>query len=89
MVGITRIVRNMEGLRMFITAQGRIGRGPASMKQGDCVCIFSYAKTAHIIRPTANAAQTTYAFIGGAYVHSVMNGEIEDIDIKEQDIILV
>jgi hypothetical protein len=83
------IIRNTDGLRVSTIAQGRTGCGPPSIKQGDRVGIFSYTKTAHIIRCISATEQTTYALIGGAYVHGTMSGEIEDLGIEEQDVVLV
>ncbi|OAL44061.1 HET-domain-containing protein [Pyrenochaeta sp. DS3sAY3a] len=86
--GVMAVVNNLEGSRLFITAEGRIGRGSPHIKAGDCVCILSYAKVAHVIRRTSDTGQTSYNFIGSAYVHGMMNGEVEDLDVEEVDIIL-
>lgn len=82
------VVNNMDGSQLFMTAEGRIGRGPPRIKVGDCVCILSYAKVAHVIRRTSERDQTSYNFIGSAYVHGTMNGEVEDLGVEEVDIIL-
>lgn len=73
----------------FSTAQGRFGYGPSNMAVGDSVCIFSFATTAHVIRRTPDSERETYALVGEAYVHGMMHGEVEDLGIEEQEIVLV
>lgn len=53
------------------------------------MCIFSFAMTAHIIRQTPDAGDKTYNLIGESYVHGMMNGEVEELRIDEENIILV
>ncbi|KAH7061939.1 heterokaryon incompatibility protein-domain-containing protein [Paraphoma chrysanthemicola] len=86
---IASIYVTMEGQRLFMTANGRLGRGSSSIEPGDSVCIFSSALTAHILRRSPNTTEETYTLIGEAYVHGMMHGEIEDLDIEEQDVVLV
>ncbi|KAK7957877.1 hypothetical protein PG988_012725 [Apiospora saccharicola] len=75
--------------RCFSTARGRLGFGSSNIAVGDSVCIFSFATTAHIIRRTPNLNSETYALVGEAYIHGMMHGEIESLDIEEQEIVLV
>ncbi|KAI0168017.1 hypothetical protein BJ166DRAFT_246115 [Pestalotiopsis sp. NC0098] len=75
--------------RIFVSSEGRICLGPSNIRQGDHVCIFSFAMTAHIIRQTPNAGDKTYNLIGESYVHGMMNGEVEELNIDEENIILV
>lgn len=79
----------MNGQRLFTTANGHLGRGPSSIRSGDSIYIFSYAKTARILRRSSNTDAETYTLLGEAYVHGMMNGEVEDLDIEEQDVVLV
>ncbi|KAH7089264.1 heterokaryon incompatibility protein-domain-containing protein [Paraphoma chrysanthemicola] len=88
-VAIMPIYNAMKEQRLFMTADGRLGRGPSTIQPGDSICIFSFARTAHILRRSPNTTAETYALIGEAYVHGMMNGEIEDLDIEEQDVVLV
>lgn len=78
----------MDSQRLFTTVQGRIGRGPSKMESGDCICIFSYARTAHIIR-CDSIERSKHRLIGEAYVHGMMNGEIGKLEVEEQDVILI
>lgn len=88
-MGANEIFIHHTGRRIFKTIGGRVGFGPANVEAGDCVCIFSYARTAHILRPTADVERKTYTIIGEAYVHGMMHGEVEELGLEEQDITLV
>jgi hypothetical protein len=72
-------------IRTFITQQGYIGIGPATMKAGDSVCIYFGARVPHILRPRSDNG---YTFIGEAYVHGIMDGELmtEDQESEEFEI---
>ena len=89
MTVIVPMVTTMEGQRMFATDHGRLGRAPANIRSGDLICIFSFAKTAHILRCSSDRSQTTYTLVGETYVHGMMNGEMESLIVEEQDIVLV
>lgn len=88
-VQMGQIGRVQEGRRFFITQGGRIGFGPSNISVGQRVCIFSWSKTAHVLDRAENDEKEQYTLIGDAYVHNMMYGEIEELKIQEQDIILV
>ncbi|KAI9692206.1 MAG: hypothetical protein M1822_006436 [Bathelium mastoideum] len=78
----------LERRRLFKTSKGRLGFGPKAIQQGDVICILNNAITAHILRRDKRQKRTTYRFIGEAYVHGMMNGEIETLNIEEEDFVL-
>ena len=61
------------GRRFFVTRRGYFGLGSNAMKVEDRVCLFQGGKTAYLVRPTGRQA---HHFIGDAYVHGLMNGEM-------------
>ncbi|ETS76095.1 hypothetical protein PFICI_11482 [Pestalotiopsis fici W106-1] len=63
----------LMGKRPFMTSMGRFGFGPLSLQEGDKV----------------NPEGANYQIIGQAYVHDMMHGEVENLGIEEQDILLV
>jgi hypothetical protein len=77
--------------RPFTTKSGRFGYGRVSVKDGDVLCIFDGSTTAHLIRrkDKGRLGDKEYQLVGEAFVHGVMYGEIRDLDINEQDIILI
>lgn len=79
----------LQNRRLFRTAQGRWGFGSIHMEEGDDVCIISGSTTAHILRPVGYALQKHFHFLGEAYVHGMMNGEIDTLGLEEQDVTLV
>jgi hypothetical protein len=51
------------------------------MKPGDVVCVLFGGGTPYVLRPTATADE--YLFLGSAYIHGIMDGEV--IDDWERD----
>jgi hypothetical protein len=66
-------VRHAFKRRLFITSKGHLGSGPAEMQMGDLICILLGFKTPVILRE--GSAESSYEFIGHAYVHGIMHGE--------------
>jgi hypothetical protein len=62
--------------RFFLTENGRIGCGPKLMQEGDVVSMAKGAQTACILRPVKGTDR--WLFVGEAYVHGLMHGEIFD-----------
>jgi hypothetical protein len=79
----------LQNRRLFNTALGRFGFGSAQIEKGDVVCILNGASTAHVLRPQTGSDGSSYYFIGEAYVHGMMHGEIGELCLREQDIYLV
>ncbi|KAE8354715.1 heterokaryon incompatibility protein-domain-containing protein [Aspergillus coremiiformis] len=81
--------------RFFITARGRIGLGPTSMKKGDRVYILPGGRTPFILRPNRRGQarvrqgldlhrytikpRLPQRLLGDCYVHGLMDGEAMDI----------
>ncbi|KAF2821671.1 hypothetical protein CC86DRAFT_99272 [Ophiobolus disseminans] len=58
--------------RFFITAEGRMGIGPRSMRADDLIVILRGGRLPFILRGNGAGG---YWLVGGAYVHGIMNGE--------------
>jgi hypothetical protein len=59
------------GRRIFVTGNGTIGLGPASVQKGDIVVEFLGGLTPFVLRPCDNH----YLLVGECYVHGQMEGE--------------
>ena len=59
---------------VFVTKQGYLGFGYVGIKPGDVVCILATASVPHVLRRTGDL---NYKFLGEAYVHGVMDGEVK------------
>jgi hypothetical protein len=75
------------GVRRFcVTDNGFIGLVPNQTLPGDKICIFLGVQTPLIVRskPSKNAdcgpEVEEYEFVGTAYVHGMMNGEMMGLD---------
>jgi hypothetical protein len=78
--------------RFIVTQNGYYGLAPPTAKEGDSCCVIFGARTPFIVRPIADLP-SYYKFIGEAYVHGMMKGEIVEMcadgEFQEEDIILV
>jgi hypothetical protein len=78
--------------RFIVTQNGYYGLAPPTAREGDSCCVIFGAKTPFIVRPVADLP-AHYKFIGEAYVHGMMKGEIVEMcadgELQEEDIILV
>lgn len=75
-----------RGRTLFATAGGRLGLGPERMQTGDVVTILFGTTVPIVLRP---AAAGCFTFVGGAYVHGIMNGEFMDRNPREEDFDIV
>ncbi|KAK0717282.1 hypothetical protein B0T26DRAFT_709393 [Lasiosphaeria miniovina] len=67
-----------NGRRLFTTKRGYVGFGPMSTKSGDSVVLFRGGRTAYILREYRKKRKEqviSYALVGEAFVHGMMNGE--------------
>jgi len=65
-------IQNLHARRPFITNNGYVGVGPASLGPGDLLYLFPGSKTPSIIRALNGE---TFSLIGEAYVDGIMHGE--------------
>ncbi|KAM5526194.1 heterokaryon incompatibility protein [Fusarium oxysporum f. sp. phaseoli] len=78
---LEELIRASHDSEMFMTETGYVGFGPRYMKPGDVVCVLFGGGTPYVLRPTATADE--YLFLGSAYIHGIMDGEV--IDDWERD----
>lgn len=60
---------------LLATTKGGFGLGPLITRPGDVCCLILGADVAFVLRPSPDISG--YKLLGEAFVHSVMNGEIE------------
>ncbi|KAI0381107.1 heterokaryon incompatibility protein-domain-containing protein [Hypomontagnella monticulosa] len=68
------------GLRFFVTRKGLIGAGARGLQVGDQIHVLLGGKTPFILRADKpkDDGGVFYQYIGNAYVHGIMDGEIMD-----------
>lgn len=88
--------RHMEDMQLFKTTNGRIGYTRVGVKAGDMLCLFDSSPVFHVLRRAEDRTEgefdnryETYRLMGDAYVHGLMYGEAEDMDLEERYIVLV
>jgi hypothetical protein len=64
------------GRVLFTTNQGFLGLGPPSTQIGDQACLLFGGDVPYILRPQASAPRNTWTFVGEAYIHGWMDGEM-------------
>ena len=82
------MVEFQVGRQLFTTADGRFGCGNVGVQEGDVVCVFQGAVTPHVLRKVSGHHRT-YTLVAAAYVHGVMNGEIEELGLEKDEIHLI
>lgn len=58
------------------------------IQKGDVVCIFDGAVTPYVLRKV-NGDDGTYKPVAAAYIHGMMNGEIQKLRLEAEDIHLI
>ena len=78
------------GRRLFWTAEGYMGLGPAAAKVGDQICVLHGGQVLYVLR--ARSANE-HEFVGECYVHGLMDGEAMamqmSLDLPDEKFILV
>lgn len=75
-------MRTMWTHRRFFVTEGRlVGLGPSLMAPGDRVAILNGSRSCAILRPLGDG---THEFMGTAYVHGVMEGQLIDGELKDK-----
>lgn len=75
----------------FISHLGYIGIGPEDTRVGDMVYVLFGGCVPFILRevPEAQEISGTHTFVGHAYVHGIMDGEMLEKDVPDEQVILV
>ncbi|KAM0326794.1 hypothetical protein ACHAQA_006668 [Verticillium albo-atrum] len=73
-----------RGRKLFVTVGGKLGLGPENMQRHDVVTILLGTSVPIVLRPFKDH----FTFVGGAYVHGIMDGEFMrgDPQMKDFDI---
>lgn len=70
-----------RGRTLFATARGKLGLGPENMQRQDVVTILLGTPVPIVLRPLGDH----FTYLGGAYVHGIMDGEFIRGDPREDD----
>ena len=72
----------VNAMRPFLTPRGYLGLGATLSRVGDLIVIFKGSRIPYVIRPLGEDRQ--FQFIGEAFCHGVMDGEIVDCGTAEE-----
>lgn len=76
--------------QLINTTDGRFGFTCTGVRPGDVVCVFNDSVSPFVLRRVEDRnGEARYMFVGDAYVHKLMYGEADSMDIVEEDIVLV
>ena len=83
-------LKYLEGRQLLQTRQGRFGYTKRGVMPGDQVCLITGLPVFHVLRDVSEETceEQHWKLVGDAYVHSLMYGEVDQLDIEERDIIL-
>lgn len=86
MTNILRVSRR----RFFNTLDGKFGFTMPDVQPGDIVCVLNGSPTPHVIRRVDDRdSQERYKFVGDAYVHGLMHGEVDKMAIEARKVTFV
>ncbi|KAH7391831.1 hypothetical protein BKA66DRAFT_458562 [Pyrenochaeta sp. MPI-SDFR-AT-0127] len=78
LTGLMRLLNR----RLFITASGQLGLGPAHMMSGDVVVVLFGGNVPYILRPLESGQ---WVFVGECYIEGLMRGEaVRGPDFQEE-----
>ncbi len=60
---------------LILSTNGYIGLAPFSTLRGDKICVFHGLHAPVVVRPNPD---NSYTFVGDAYIHALMDGEVVD-----------
>lgn len=75
--------------QVFRTCDGLFGFTNKGVLPGDDLCVFNGAPTPHVLRKVSDRSDEAYRLVGNAFVYDLMHGEVDDMDLPEQGILLV
>jgi hypothetical protein len=77
--------------RFCILCSGSVGLMPGEARHGDLVAAFFGAQVLFVIRPLPadEDGDQQYQLVGECYVHDRMNGQVMELGLETQDIVLV
>ena len=73
--------------RPFLSAKGFVGLVPGNSLPGDLIVVFLGGKLPYVLRGDEHVKEG-YSFVGEAYVHGIMYGELSDRDPVIEEIVL-
>lgn len=75
----------------FISHQGHIGIGLEDTQVGDAVYVLFGGNVPFVLRETVEDQEMRgiFTFVGHAYVHGIMDGEVLEKDIPDEQVIIV
>jgi hypothetical protein len=76
--------------QLFRTKEGRLGLMMRGVQSGDIVIILDGLPVVHVLRPlkVTQDGKQLWQFVGNAYVHGMMNGEVDELGIESISIVL-
>jgi hypothetical protein len=78
--------------QLFQAKERRFGFTIRGVLPGDRICALNGSRVPHVIRKVTEDNRNEselWKFVGDAYVHGLMNGEADEIDVEERDIVFV
>jgi len=77
--------------RFCVLNDGLVGLVPAASAVGDLIAAFLGTYIPYVIRPVSTDSDSSqkYELIGPCYIHDIMNGQVEQMCLEVQNIVLI
>ncbi|KAK4463253.1 ankyrin and HET domain-protein [Cladorrhinum samala] len=85
MTFIDSVRRKSRSRRLAALSSRHLGAVPLVAREGDYICMFHGARQLFVVREAAQRGQ--FEFVGSAYVHGLMDGEVLDASWYREEMI--
>lgn len=84
-------MKYLQGRQLFHTQAGAFGYTKKGVQAGDMVCLLTGLPVFHVLRKAGEAedGEQSWKIVGDAYLQGLMNGEVDEMDIDVEDVVLV
>jgi hypothetical protein len=76
---------NIAGRQLFASTYHHVGLTPGLAKLEDVLCFIRGARVPFVLRPGLNKRSR---LVGDCYMHGLMHGEVESLELAVEDILL-
>ena len=77
----------VEGRRFAVTRKGYMGLVPRTAQLGDEICVFLGGYVSFVVRRIHGKEE--FELVGECYVHGIMDGEVMQMDLPRENIVLI
>jgi hypothetical protein len=78
-----------QGRQFFVTEKGFVGWCPVAARVGDVLGLFAGCRIPYVLRRGSGGKEMRWKIVGDAYVHGIMDGEVEKYEVGGEGMIRI